>query len=89
LKLDCKYRLSEGVKARPEGFGGLIYCFRRKALYVVGSPLLMSFLLEEGDRSVREMLQELQSEGNLGPGDREAVLAALGKLEGAGVIHAA
>ena len=89
MNLDRAVRLSDGVKARREEFGGLIYCYRRKSLYVVGSPLLMAFLLGSGDRSIRDILRELESERKLGAVDREAVLAALGKLEEAGVIRAA
>lgn len=87
MDLDGRYILSPRVKVRSEEFGGLIYDYDHKSLYLVNSPLLMRFLVTDGEKTVAEIMRELPSMATRSPIVGEKILAALQELEIAGVIR--
>jgi putative mycofactocin binding protein MftB len=76
------YRLPEHVSVRPEEFGALLYDHRTRRLLFLKGDVLPSVIERLGDFPSAET-----AVAGLEPGDRRAVLGALGRLADGGLIE--
>lgn len=81
------YRVAPKVSVRPEKFGGLVYRYDNRALYFLHSKPLVELLTElDGERSLRENLDDFVGRNGLGLEQKKRIEAALAQLEKKGVI---
>ena len=87
VELTGCYQLAPGVAIRPERFGGLVYRYDNRRLYFLRSHQTVDFVnLLDGRRSLRAILDEFLKARELPGSAREALVAAVARLEQLGLL---
>ncbi|QYJ16142.1 hypothetical protein Rxycam_01973 [Rubrobacter xylanophilus DSM 9941] len=88
LRDEARCTLAPQVSVRAERFGGLVYRYDDRALLFLRSRPLVELLLGlDGTKTLKEALEELAAERDLGARELRAVKDALGKLEERGIVR--
>ena len=87
IELNSRYQLASGVAIRPESFGGLVYRYDNRRLYFLRSPQAVDLVNHlDGQRSLREILDEFVTKRELPASSRESLVAAVAQLEKLGIL---